>query len=366
MKGFPICWPVATSHRYGGIIADGGQGFAVRAVRHRGDRAGITGEGGDPGARSGGQHGVSGLTGGADAPCCDALQRGEAGVGTRVTQDLALKGQLAGDRDVTLAYRHLAVVNGQDRDRSQADGQGHEERDEALPSAHPTALSALASADEATFGLAERRVASRVGADPGGGLGGGLQQAAAVKVGRVTGAAYPVGCDVVKPGPDDPVGVGFGEPGIAQQRPGGQQHLVADLHGAGREGEQPFGGEGLQDRLKILCLGCGLAFRQFRPGRAIGRVHAVAAGSGQPGEDVPRRGPLGGGEAIVGPLRAFGDGPFDTAGPFIVGEGENVPGTAAPGLVKGVRQQRQHPRARGRPRMGDGWRGHRPAGTHLP
>ena len=52
-----------------------------------------------------------------------------------------------------------------------------------------------------------------------------------------------------------------------------------------------------------------------------------------------------GGETVVGALGAVGDGPLDAAGPFIVGQGESVPGPAAPGLVQGVRQQRQHPRA---------------------
>ena len=48
---------------------------------------------------------------------------------------------------------------------------------------------------------------------------------------------------------------------------------------------------------------------------------------------------------VVGTLGAVGDGAFDAAGPFIVGEGERLPGPGPPGLVQGVRQQRQHPRA---------------------
>ena len=60
---------------------------------------------------------------------------------------------------------------------------------------------------------------------------------------------------------------------------------------------------------------------------------------------MPGRGLLGGGETVVGALRAVGDGSFDAAGALVVGEGESVPGADAPGLVKGVRQQGQHARA---------------------
>ena len=94
----------------------------------------------------------------------------------------------------------------------------------------------------------------------------------------------------------DPVGVGVGEPGVAQQWPGGQHRFVAEFHGAGGEGEQPFGGEGLQHRFHILGLGWALAFGQLRPGGAVGAVHAVAAGGGEPGEHLPGGGLLGGRE----------------------------------------------------------------------
>ena len=95
---------------------------------------------------------------------------------------------------------------------------------------------------------------------------------------------------------------------------------MADLHSVGRQDEQSFGGKGLQDRLYIPGLGCAFAFGQFRPGRASGRVHTVAA-RGQPREDLPRRGLLGGSEPIVGALCAVGDGAFDAAGALVVGEG---------------------------------------------
>jgi hypothetical protein len=140
----------------------------------------------------------------------------------------------------------------------------------------------------------------------------------------------------VQPGADDPVGMGVGEPGVAQQRPGGQQRLVADLDGAGREGEQPFGGEGLQHRLHILGLGGGLSFGQFGPGGAVGVVRALCAGRGELQEYLPRRGLLGRGEGVVGALRAGGDGAFDAAGALVVGERDGLPGPTAPGLVQGV------------------------------
>ena len=201
--------------------------------------------------------------------------------------------------------------------------------------------------EEVTLGLAERQVAGGIGADPGGGAGRGLQQAAAVEVGRVAGMAGPLGGGGVQPGAGDPVGVGVGEPGVAQQRPGGQQRFVADFDGAGGEGEQPFGGEGLQHLLHILGLGWALARGQLCSGHAVGGVHAVAAGGGQPYEHLPGRGLLGRGEAVVGALGAGGDGAFDAAGAFVVGEGDGLPGAVLPGLVQGVRQQRQYPRAEG-------------------
>ena len=120
---------------------------------------------------------------------------------------------------------------------------------------------------------------------------------------------------------------------------------MTDFHGAGREGEQPFSGEGLQDCLCFLRLGWVLAGHQLGPGGAAGGVHAIGGGSGQPGEDLPCRGLLGGGETVVGALGAVGDGAFDAAGPFVVSQAENVSGAAAPGLVKGMRQQRQYPGA---------------------
>ena len=209
-------------------------------------------------------------------------------------------------------------------------------------------MSSLAGVQEVTFGLAERRVASGISADPGGGAGRCRQEAATVEVGPVAGVAGPLGGRSVQPGADDPVRVGVGQPSVAQQRPGGQQRLVAEFHRAGREGEQPVGGEAFQHLLHILDLGWAPAHGQLRPGGAVRVVHALGAGSGQPGEDLPGGGLLTGRKTVVGALRAARDRAFDTAGARIVGQGDSLPGPAAPGLVQGVRQQRQHPRARRR------------------
>ena len=90
--------------------------------------------------------------------------------------------------------------------------------------------SAAAGVEEVPFDLAEGRVAGRIGADPGRGFRRGRQQGPGIEIGRVAGVADPFGGNVVQAGADDTVGVGFGEPHIAQQRPCRQQDLVADLH----------------------------------------------------------------------------------------------------------------------------------------
>ena len=245
-----------------------------------------------PGTCGGGQHRIAGVVGGVDAPCGDAHSLEMTGsVSPRLRFRLL---SWLGDRDVTLVRSLLAAARtASTAAAARPTTRAMRKAMKACRAPRASAVSTVAGVEEVTFGLAERRVAGGIGADPGGGFGGGLQQAAAVEVGRVAGVARPVGGDVVQPGADDPVGVGFGEPGVAQQRPRGQQHLVADLHGVGRQGEQPFGGEGLQDRLHIPHLGRALAFGQFRPGGAIGGVQPVAAGGGQPGEDLPGRGLLG-------------------------------------------------------------------------
>ena len=169
-------------------------------------------------------------------------------------------------------------------------------------------------------------MAGRVGPDPGGGSGGGREQAAVVEVGRVAGVARPFGRGVVQPGAVDPVGVRLDQPRVTEQRPGAQQHLVTDLDGVGGEGEQAFGGEGLDHGRHVPRLRGVLGRGQFGSCRPVGTVSPVAAGGGQPGEDLPGADPLGGGQGVIGTLRAVGDGTFDAAHPFVVGEGKGVAG----------------------------------------
>src|SRR6516165_11692335 len=100
----------------------------------------------------------------------------------------------------------------------------------------------FAGLEEAAFGVAQGWVAGGFGGDAGGGAGGCVKEGAGVEVGGVAGVVIPFGGGVLQPGADDPVGMGVGQPGVAQQRPGGQQHLVAQLDGGSGKGEQPFGG----------------------------------------------------------------------------------------------------------------------------
>ena len=297
-----------------------------------------------------GGDGGRGLAGGEDGPSGGGEPA--RGHGISAIDVEAFGGELAGQGDGMLVAGSGGVVHsvlaggeGDGRDRGQADDQGHQQSDKPLPPADGPPVSMATGMQEVTFGLAERRVARGIGTDPGGGIGGSGQQGAAIEVGRVAGVAGPVGGGGAQPGAGDPVGVGVSQPGVAQQRPGGQQRLVADLDGAGGEGEQPFGGEGLQHGLHLLGLGGGFAFGQVRLGGAVRGVHALGAGGGQPGEHLPGGGLLGGSQGVVGALGAARDGALDAAGAFVVGQGERLPGPGPPGLVQGVREQRQHPRA---------------------
>ena len=340
---------VPQPHRAVGV--GGGQQLAAGAERHRPHPV-----------RVGGQHALllllgqqgrdrgRGLAGGEDGPGGDGEPARGHAIGAVDVE--AFGGELAGQGDGMLVAGAGGVVRGGggvvrgDPGGGDGDqGEGEQASDHCLPPADAPPVSMAAGAQEVTLGLAERRVAGGIGADPGGGVGRRGQQAAGVEVGRIAGVAGPVGGGGVQPGAGNPVGVGVGEPGVAQQRPGGQQRLVADFHGAGGQGEQPFGGEGLHHCLHVLGLGGALAVDQLRPGHAVGGVHTLGAGGGQPDEDLPGCGLLGGCQGVVGALGAGGDGAFDAAGAFIVGQGEHLPGPAAPGLVQGVRQQRQHPRA---------------------
>src|SRR5262249_41019274 len=224
-------------------------------------------------------------------------------------------------------------------------GEGNQARDRGLPPACPAVVCLVAGVEGVGFGRAQRGGAGGGGTDPGGGGGGGPGAGGGGGGGGGGVGGVPRrggwGGGGVRRGADDRVGVVAGEPGVTQQRPGGQQHLVAELDGARGQGEQPFGGEGLQHRLDIAGPGGGFADGQVGPGGAVGGVDAVAAGGGQPGEHLPGGGLLGGGERLVGTLSAGGDGAFDAAGALVVGEGDRFPGPVPPGLVQGVGQQRQ-------------------------
>ena len=78
-----------------------------------------------------------------------------------------------------------ALLHGDPGGGDGGQGEGEQAGDHCVPPARGAAAGAVAGVQEVTFGLAQRRVAGGVGADPGGGFGGGLQQAAAVEVGRV-------------------------------------------------------------------------------------------------------------------------------------------------------------------------------------
>ena len=173
-----------------------------------------------------GRHGGRGLAGGEDGPGGDGEPARGHGIGAVDVE--AFGGELAGQGDGMLVAGAGGVVDGDPGGGDGGQGQGEQASDHCLPPADGPPVSTAAGVEEVTFGLAERRVAGGVSADPGGGVGRGLQQAAAVKVGRVAGLAGPLGGGGVQPGADDPVGVGVGEPGVAQQRPGGQQRLVAE------------------------------------------------------------------------------------------------------------------------------------------
>ena len=255
-----------------------------------------------------GRDGRSGLAGGEDGPGGDGEPTRGHWIGAVDVK--AFGGELAGQRDGMLVAGAGGVADGDPGGGDGDQGEGEQARDHRLPRADSPAVRTAAGVEEVTLGLAQRRVAAGIGADPGGRVGCRLQQAAAVEIGRVAGLAGPLRGGGMQPGADDPVGVSVGEPGVPQQWPGSQQRFVAEFHGAGGEGEQPFCGESLQHGLHILGLGRALARGQLRPPYPVGGVHAVAAGGGQPvQEHLPGRGLLGGSQGVVGALGAGGDAP---------------------------------------------------------
>ena len=271
--GAPTGWPVAGFHsRTVPPPPRAGQQPAVGAERHPGHRD-----------RVGGQHafllllgqqrgdGGRGLAGGEDGPGGEGELSGGHWIGAVDVE--AFGGELARQGDRMLVAGAGGIVDGEPGGGQGGQGESDKAGDRCPPPAHGMAVSMAAGVEEVTLGLAERRVAGGIGADPGGGAGRCGQQGAGVKVGAVAGVAGPLGGGGVQPGADDAVGVAVGEPGVPQQRPGGQQRFMAELHGAGSEGEQPFGGEGLQCRLHLLGPGGGFALGQFRPGGAIGGIH---------------------------------------------------------------------------------------------
>jgi hypothetical protein len=120
---------------------------------------------------------------------------------------------------------------------------------------------------------------------------------------------------------------------------------MSDLHAVRGKGEQPFRGEGLQHGVHITGTRA-LPFGKFRSRDAVGGVHAVIGRRDQPQEDPPGRALLAGGKALIGALRAARHRSLNAACPFVVRQGEGIASPAAPRLVKGVRQQRQHTCAR--------------------
>src|SRR5205085_1910975 len=86
------------------------------------------------------------------------------------------------------------------RDRPGGQGEGGQARDRGLPPAGGAAAGAVAGMQEVPLGLAQWRVARGIGGSPSRGLGGGVQQGAAVEVGRVTLAALPFRGGGAQPG----------------------------------------------------------------------------------------------------------------------------------------------------------------------
>ena len=228
-----------------------------------------------------------------------------------------------------------AGVDRLDRDQFQAEQQDQQDRDGTPPAPRLAAAGAAAGLQEVSFDLAQG-IVPPVGADPGGGLLRGGQAAAAVQVGRVAGGVDPLLGGAGQASPDSAVGAGFGQPDVAEQRPGGEQSLVANLDRVGGQGKEPLGGERLQDHFHVRRLSLVPPCGQVGAGDPGGRVHAVAGHGGQAEEHLAGDVLLRGGEPVVGALRADGDGTLDAAGPLVVGQRQILAGSAAPGLVERV------------------------------
>ncbi len=216
---------------------------------------------------------------------------------------------------------------------------------------------AVTFAQEVLLGGGERGVAGRIGGGAGGHAGGGLEQAPAIQERWVFAVACPFGGGGGQPSADDPVGAGFGEPGVAQQRPGSQQHLMADLSAVRADGQQPLGHERVGHRLHLPFLVPCHAAGELRHGDPGGSVDPVAAGRRHVQEQDPCNLALTQGEPVVGSLRARRDSGFDPPGPLVVGHGQGTSAAVPPGLVQSVGEQRQDCGLGGAPgRRVAGWR----------
>jgi len=131
--------------------------------------------------------------------------------------------------------------------------------------------------------------------------------------------------------------VPVGQPGVAQQRPGGEQDLMADLGPVTRQGNDPLPSEGVQDCLDVAgVLACG----ERGPGGGDRRGGTVAAGRGELEEDVPGDVLLVFGERAVGTLGQPHRSRVDPGGLVVVGQGEDVSRVDVPRLREHAGQQR--------------------------
>ena len=167
-----------------------------------------------------------------------ARERGDG----RVADDLALRGQLPGDRQAPLAIGLVRRVEcGAGRDEGEDRQQREAGHDETAATTGPPCRTARRR-DEALDGGAGRREAVRVAVPAGPGVPDGQQPGAPVEEGGVARVSGPL-CGVV----DEPVvhrlrgQVGL-EP-LPEGRPGGQEHIMSDLDGVLVQGDQALLGE---------------------------------------------------------------------------------------------------------------------------
>ena len=117
----------------------------------------------------------AGLAGGEDAPGGDGEPARDHWIGGIDVE--AFGGELAGQGDGMLPFGTSGVargvggvVHGDPGGGEGGQGEGEQAGDHCLPPADRPAVGVAAGVQEVTLGLAERRVAGGIGADPGGGL----------------------------------------------------------------------------------------------------------------------------------------------------------------------------------------------------